>query len=93
MKNAMLHELRFPFVINARGQEVTPACIKAITGHKTMAVFKCDNMVDKAELRAAIHLLESTTATNALEHTDSPGAIVYKPSRSRRSAAGRATDS
>ncbi len=97
VSNATFHDLRHTFVTNARRAGIDYFRIMAITGHKTMAVFKRYNTVDEADLRDAMYMLESTTATKTAtglsEGTSSHAVSSGKGSWSRRSSAGRATDS
>jgi integrase len=61
--NATFHDLRHTFVTNARRAGVDYFRIMAITGHKTMAVFKRYNTVDEADLRQAMRLMDTYTDT------------------------------
>jgi integrase len=63
VRNAAFHDLRHTFATNARRAGIDYFRIMAMTGHKTMAVFKRYNTVDEADLRDAMQLLESRTAT------------------------------
>jgi integrase len=74
VRNATFHDLRHTFVTNARRAGIDYFRIMAITGHKTMAVFKRYNMVDEVDLRQAISQIDTymdassetdTTATHA----------------------------
>jgi integrase len=80
MKNATFHDLRHTFVTNARRAGIDYFRIMAITGRKTMSVFKRYNTVDEADLRQAMQMLESATATktatDAFEHkSPSPAGV------------------
>jgi integrase len=77
VKNATFHDLRHTFVTNARRAGIDYFRIMAITGHKTMAVFKRYNTVDEADSRDAMQLLESRTATKTA--TDAFGRIGSGP--------------
>jgi integrase len=48
------HDLRHTFVTNMRRLGVHDLVIMAITGHKTLAMFKRYNTVSKEDLRAAV---------------------------------------
>jgi Phage integrase family len=95
--NATFHDLRHTFVTNARRARNDYFRIMAMTGHKTMSVFKRYNTVDEADLRDAMHLLESATATKTATSPEMAIASSHVSprltSQSRRSSAGRATDS
>jgi integrase len=52
--NATFHDLRHTFVTNARRAGIDYFRIMAITGHKTMLVFKRYNTVDERDLRQAM---------------------------------------
>jgi site-specific recombinase XerD len=91
------HDLRHTFVTNARRSGVDTITTMAITGHKTMAVFKRYNTADTSDLHAALRQMEQASATKTaiavsglLPESD---VTLQKTSRSRRSSAGRATDS
>jgi integrase len=91
------HDLRHTFVTNARRSGVDAITTMAITGHKTMAVFKRYNTVDTSDLHAALRQMEQASATKTAISVSEPlPESVVTPrnsSRSRRSSAGRATDS
>jgi hypothetical protein len=84
-------------VTNVRRAGIDYFRIMAMTGRKTMSVFKRYNTVDEADLRDAMHSLESATATKTATSPEMPIASSHVSprfaSRSRRSSAGRATDS
>jgi len=61
--NATFHDLRHTFVTNARRSGVDAITTMAITGHKTMSVFRRYNAVDTNDLHAALRQMESITAT------------------------------
>jgi integrase len=91
--NATFHDLRHTFVTNGRRAGIDYFRIMAITGHKTMSVNTRYNTVDEADLRDAMRMLESTTATTGNINTSGPHVTPRQTSRRRRSSAGRATDS
>ena len=93
VKNATFHNLRHTFVTNARRAGIDYFRIMAITGHKTMAVFKRYNTVDEADLRHAMSQMDTYMDTSPEMDTSSHHVSPQKTSRSRRSSAGRATDS
>ena len=93
VENATFHDLRHTFVTNARRAGIDYFRIMAITGHKTMAVFKWYNTVDEADLRQAMSQIDTYMDTGPEMDTASPDVTPRKNSRSRRSSAGRATDS
>jgi integrase len=64
VKNATFHDLRHTFVTNARRAGIDYFRIMAITGHKTMAVFKRYNTVDEADLRHAMHQMDTYMDTS-----------------------------
>ena len=51
VSHATFHDLRHTFVTNARRAGIDYFRIMAITGHKTMAVFKRDNRIDSGICR------------------------------------------
>jgi integrase len=53
------HDLRHTFVTNARRAGIDYFRIMAITGHKTMAVFKRYNTVDEHDLRQAMRQMDT----------------------------------
>ena len=63
VQNATFHDLRHTFVTNARRSGVDAITTMAITGHKTMAVFKRYNTVDTSDLHAALRQMEHASAT------------------------------
>jgi integrase len=78
--HATFHDLRHTFVTNARRAGIDYFRIMAITGHKTMAVFKRYNTIDQQDLQAAICQLDtymdtmdakrSQDSAQALENTE-----------------------
>jgi integrase len=62
--NATFHDLRHTFVTNARRAGIDYFRIMAITGHKTMAVFKRYNTVDEADLRQAMSQMDTYMDTS-----------------------------
>ena len=56
---ATFHDLRHTFVTNARRAGIDYFRIMAITGHKTMAVFKRYNTIDQRDLQGAIRQLDT----------------------------------
>ena len=93
VKDATFHDLRHTFVTNARRAGIDYFRIMAMTGHKTMAVFKRYNTVGEADLRQAMNQMDTYMDTSSAMDTASDHVTPRKPSRSRRSSAGRATDS
>jgi integrase len=93
VENATFHDLRHTFVTNARRAGIDYFRIMAMTGHKTMAVFKRYNTVDEADLRQAMRQMDTYMDTSHHMDTASSHVTLQKTSRSRRSSAGRATDS
>ena len=57
--HATFHDLRHTFVTNARRAGIDYFRIMAITGHKTMAVFKRYNTIDQRDLQGAIRQLDT----------------------------------
>jgi integrase len=57
--DATFHDLRHTFVTNARRSGIDYFRIMAITGHKTMTVFKRYNTIDQQDLQAAIRQLDT----------------------------------
>jgi integrase len=93
VKYATFHDLRHTFVTNARRAGIDYFRIMAMTGHKRMAVFKRYNTVDEADLRQAMSQMDTYMGTIPDVDTASTHVTPRKNSRSRRSSAGRATDS
>jgi integrase len=93
VKNATFHDLRHTFVTNARRAGIDYFRIMAITGHKTMAVFKRYNTVDEADLRQAMSQMDTYMDTSPEIDTPPPHVSASSCKWSRRSSAGRATDS
>ena len=62
---ATFHDLRHTFVTNARRTGIDYFRIMAITGHKTMAVFKRYNTIDDHDLRQAIGQLDTYLDTSS----------------------------
>jgi integrase len=93
VKNATFHDLRHTFVTNARRAGIDYFRIMAITGHRTMSVFKRYNTVDEVDLRQAMSQMDTYMDTSPEMDTPSSHVSPGFTSRSRRSSAGRATDS
>jgi hypothetical protein len=93
VENATVHDLCHPFVTNARRAGIDYFRIMAMTGHKTMAVFKRHNTVDEADLRQGMSQMDTEMNTSPEMGTASDNVTPRNTSRSRRSSAGRATDS
>jgi integrase len=91
--NATFHDLRHTFVTNARRAGIDYFRIMAVTGHKTMAVFKRYNTVDEADLRQAMSQMDTYMDTSPQTDTPAQHASPRITKWSRRSSAGRATDS
>jgi integrase len=64
--NVVFHDLRHTFVTNMRRAGVDYFRIMAVTGHKTMTVFKRYNTIDEADLRQAKSQMDTDMVTNAL---------------------------
>jgi integrase len=69
VKHATFHDLRHTFVTNARRAGIDYFRIMAITGHKTMAVFKRYNLVDEADLRQAMRQMDTYMDTTGKTDT------------------------
>jgi integrase len=65
--HATLHDLRHTFVTNARRAGIDYFRIMAITGHKTMRVFKRYNLIDEGDLRDAIRRLDGYLADRQMD--------------------------
>lgn len=63
--HATFHDQRHTFVTNARRAGIDYLRIMAITGHKTMRVFKRYNLIDEADLRDAMNRLDTYMDTSA----------------------------
>jgi integrase len=94
-RDVVCHDLRHTFVTNARRSGVDAITTMAITGHKTMAVFKRYNTVDPNDLHAAVRRME--TAEKTAMAPDRPSSEHHVSPRKRKawaaSSTGRATDS
>jgi integrase len=93
MANTTFHDLRHTFTTNARRAGIDHLTIMKITGHKTMSVFKRYNTVDEADLRQAMSQMDTYMDTSSQADTPSQHASPRITTWSRRSSAGRATDS
>jgi integrase len=93
VKDATFHDLRHTFVTNTRRAGIDYFRIMAMTGHKTIAVFKRYNTVDEADLRQAMRQMDTYMDTSAKMDTASDLVTPRNSYWSRRSSAGRATDS
>ncbi len=56
------HDLRRSFVTNARRRGVAESVVMRLSGHKTRAVFDRYNVVEDADVRRAVLLIEAGTA-------------------------------
>ena len=65
ISDAVFHDLRHTFVTNMRWAGVDYFRIMAITGHKTMSVFKRYNTVDHQDLQHAIGQVDTYMDTSA----------------------------
>ncbi len=65
VSNATFHDLRHTFVTNARRAGIDYFRIMAISGHKTMRVFKRYHLIDEHDLREAIGRLDTYMDTSA----------------------------
>jgi len=86
------HDLRHTFVTNARRAGIDYFRIMAITGHKTMVVFKRYNTVDEADLRQAMQQMDTSMDT-CDERGRRRGRKSLKLQTWAASSTGRATDS
>jgi integrase len=59
VENATFHDLRHTFVTNARRAGIDYFRIMAMTGHKTMTVFKRYNTIDETDLRQAMRQMDT----------------------------------
>jgi integrase len=62
--NATFHDLRHTFVTNARRAGIDYFRIMAITGHKTMTVFKRYNTIDERDVHQAMRQMDTYMDTN-----------------------------
>jgi integrase len=95
--DVVLHDFRHTFVTNPRWSGINATTRMAITRHKTVSVFKRYTTVDASDLHAAMRRMEHATAEKtaiASPETIRDGYVIPgNSSRSRRSSAGRTTDS
>jgi integrase len=68
LANVVFHDLRHTFVTNMRRASVDYFRIMAITGHKTMSVFKRYHTIDHHDLHQAINQLDTYMDTSAHTH-------------------------
>jgi len=66
--HVVFHDLRHTFVSNMRRAGVDYFRIMAVTGHKTMTVFKRYNTIDEADLRQAMSQMDTYIDTSRVEH-------------------------
>jgi integrase len=66
--NVVFHDLRHTFVTNMRRAGVDYFRIMAVTGHKTMTVFKKYNTIDEADLRQAMSQMDTHMDTSRVEY-------------------------
>jgi integrase len=66
--NVMFHDLRPTFVTNMRRAGVDYFRTMAVTGHKTITVFKRDNTIDEADLRQAMSQMDTHMDTSRVEY-------------------------
>jgi integrase len=64
VEDATFHDLRHTFVTDARRAGIDYFRIMAMTGHKTMAVFKRYNTADEADLRQAMRQMDTYMDTS-----------------------------
>jgi integrase len=76
--HATFHDLRHTFVTNARRAGIDYFRIMAITGHKTMAVFKRYNTVDEQDLRQAMQQMDTYMDTTANLTMDRLAQVIEK---------------
>jgi integrase len=69
VKNATFHDLRHTFVTNMRRAGVDYFRIMAITGHRTMSVFKRYNLIDEQDLMEAVARMDTYMDTTAAMDT------------------------
>jgi integrase len=68
LTDVVFHDLRHTFVTNARRAGIDYFRIMAISGHKTMTVFKRYHTIDASDLRQAISQMDTYMDTSAREH-------------------------
>jgi integrase len=65
LANVVFHDLRHTFVTNARRAGIDYFRIMAISGHKTMTVFKRYHTIDEGDLRQAMSQMDTYMDTSA----------------------------
>jgi integrase len=81
--HATFHDLRHTFVTNARRAGIDYFRIMAITGHKTMAVFKRYNTIDQRDLQGAIRQLDTYIDTMHAGDQQDASQPIENPAMSR----------
>lgn len=74
--HAAFHDLRHTFVTNVRRAGIDYLRIMAITGHKTMAVFKRYNTIARHDLQEAIRQLDTYMDTRAAAVPETPVQVI-----------------
>jgi integrase len=91
--NATFHDLRHTSTTKARHAGIDHLTIMNMTGYRTMSVFKRYSTVDEADLRQAMRQMDTYMDPSPEIDTASNAVTPRNASPSRRSSAGRATDS
>jgi integrase len=81
--HATFHDLRHTFVTNARRAGIDYFRIMAITGHKTMAVFKRYNTIDQQDLQGAIRQLDTYMDTMNMDAAETSSQAIEKKGMGR----------
>jgi integrase len=78
LTNVVFHDLCHAFVTNARRAGIDYFRIMAISGHKTMSVFKRYHTIDEGDLRQAMSQMDTYMDTSARDHASLPVQPVEK---------------
>jgi integrase len=76
LNDVVFHDLRHTFVTNMRRAGVDYFRIMAVTGHKTMTVFKRYNTIDEADLKQAMIQMDTHMDTSRVERVPSLSQVI-----------------
>jgi hypothetical protein len=67
LPNARSHDLRHTFMTNARRAKIDYFHLMAITGHKTLRVFQCYNLIGEGVMQEAITTLQGYLSDHEMD--------------------------